>query len=161
VSQHPSFTLSATVKAGTLTLDHERRYQQLVKRLKDGPYDVVIERQRKNRSRKLEKYLWGHVYDVLSEFTGYTRDELHAYCKAKFLTQQTKRIVLSDARGEVKDDTVIPLEPSTTVLDADAYRAFIHDVRQMAAELGCVTHDPDPEWMFNQDEKPKAKGRAA
>lgn len=160
MSTHPGITVAVRKVKGKIVLLNEARYRRQVTTLPEGvDLDMVIAPKPVHRSRQLEKYLWGHVYQVLSEFTGYTRDELHAYSKSRFLTQQTKRIVLADEHGEVKADALIPIEPTTTVLDADTYKAFIWDVRQLAAELGCVTCDPDPEHAFR--EQPKAKRHAA
>lgn len=145
----PGFTLSATVEKGKLTLDNERRYRELLKRLRDGRYTIVIERETKGRSRQANRYLWGCCYALLSEHTGYTPDELHAHFKREFLGVQTKRILLQDEAGEVKQESEIPVEPTTTTLDTQAFTVFIENVRRVAAEIGCVIPDPDPEHMFN------------
>lgn len=145
----PGFSLPAVKDGDAVTFDRDR-FRELWRRLKDGEYDITVEKRTKQRSRKANAYLWGCVYKLLSEHTGYTPDELHAWAKQEFLGVQTKRILLQDEAGEVKREANIPIDPTTTIMDTHDFTIFIESIRQAAAEIGCVIPDPDPEWMFNQ-----------
>lgn len=148
----PGFTVLAQLTNGKLELDRERM-ATLLTRLKDGAYDVTIEKHTKKRSMKANAYLWGCVYELLSEHTGYTPDELHAHFKKEFLGVQTKRILLQDEAGEVKHESEIEVDPTTTIMDTSQFTVFIESIRRTAAEIGCVIPDPDPEWAFNKKDE--------
>lgn len=149
MSHRPGFQIGGTIDHGRFVLDSDERYRRLMQRLPEGRYTVTIEKETKKRSKKANAYLWGVVYALLSEHTGYTPDELHAHFKKEFLGVQTKKILLQDEHGDVKHEGEIEVDPTTTILDTHAFTEYVERIRQVAAELGCVIPDPDPEWMFN------------
>lgn len=90
----------------TVTADKLRRSIEVIVRFKVKP-----------RSGKANGYLWGVCYDLLSEATGYEKEELHAeMCKLYFGTRQDtilgvlverpNRTTTTDENGE--DDTLEP-----------------------------------------------------
>ena len=154
----PSLSLPAEKIGDQLILDRAR-LARFLKELPEGKYAITVEKHVANRSKKANAYLWGVCYALLSEHTGYTKDELHAWAKAEFLGVQTKTILLQDETGEVKHERQIPLDPTTTTMDTHDFTVFVESIRRVAAELGCVIPDPDPEYMFN--EQPRQLKRSA
>src|SRR3990167_10317170 len=100
VSQHPSFTLSAAVKDGRLTFDHER-LARLVRRLKDGKYDLIVERHVNSRGLRQHRAYWPCIVKPCSDSSGYEPDEVHEILK-RFCNPKTVEIV-NKATGEVEE----------------------------------------------------------
>jgi len=154
VSQHPSFTLSAAVKDGRLTFDHER-LARLVRRLKDGKYDLIVERHVNSRSLRQNRAYWPCIVKPCSDSSGYEPDEVHEILK-RFCNPKTVEIV-NKATGEVEE---VIIGGSTTGLNVEEFSNYFARCQQFAAETwDCYCPDPNQEFMF--DLKPKAKGRAA
>ena len=85
--------------------------------------------------------IWGVVLAMLSEHTGYTVDELHAWAKAKFLPKQ---MAIAGANGEIVDEYVVG--GSTTKLNKLQFSEYVEQIRRFAAEhLDVVIPDPDRE----------------
>lgn len=141
------FQLPAVKQGGEWSFNQDR-FRQLASRLDDGNYTLSVERFVPKRSSKANRYYWGVVLDRLSEHTGYHPNELHAHFKKELLGVQTKQIVLQDEHGEVKHEGLIEVE-TTTTMDTHDFYLYVEQIRQIAAELGCVIPDPDKEWMFN------------
>lgn len=150
---NPRVVLSGTVSRGKLRLhvrDTERR--QLL-RWRDGtPLTVTVEKKHANRSAAQNAYLWSTVYatildERLSE-QGWTEDDLHFFCKARFLS---KRLAICDGNGEVVEDCV--LGGSTTRLTVVQFCEFIDAIIQWSAEKLHVAVPPaDPNWRQNAHE---------
>lgn len=104
--------------------------------------EVIIRKRRSKRSDKQNRYYWGQILELLSERTGHTPDELHEYCKARFIP---KRLAICDGNGVVIDDRVVG--GSTTKLNREEMADYCEDIRRWAAEdLSLVIPDPDPMW---------------
>lgn len=104
--------------------------------------EVIIRKRRSKRSDKQSRWYWGGILEALSEKTGYTPDELHEYCKARFIP---KRLAICDGNGVVIDDRVVG--GSTTKLSREEMADYCEDIRRWAAQdLDLVIPDPDPMW---------------
>lgn len=93
--------------------------------------DVRIEiRQRvKARSNNQNRYMWGVVYEIIASDTGHTPEEIHEYCKAKFLP----RIFFAPKKGIEE----LELTKSTTTLSTFDMEEYLERVRAWAGqELG-------------------------
>lgn len=108
----------------------------------DGEVTITIQRQRATRSPLQNAYYWGVVLRHLAEHTGYTIDEMHAYCKVRF---NPERLVVCDRDGVVKDERRIGL--TTTDLNKVTFGEYLETIRQWAAaDLGVVIPDPVEDW---------------
>jgi phage protein U len=131
------FTVVGEARRGAFTFD-KRIFAELSKNLKDGHYEVHVERLRANRSQQANRYYFGVVIAALEEHTGYTANELHELMKQKFLP---KSLALVDGNGELKGEFV--MGGSTRNLKVDEFYRYVEQVRQFAAEaLGVYTPDP-------------------
>ena len=102
--------------------------------------EVIIRKRRSKRSDRQNAWYWSQILELLSERTGHTPDELHEYCKARFIP---KRLAICDGNGVVIDDRVVG--GSTTKLNREQMADFCEEIRRWAAEdLGLVIPDPDP-----------------
>ena len=107
--------------------------------MRDGwEMELTLSRRRATRSPQANAYYWGVVLHALSEYTGYTVDELHDICKAKFLP---KKLAISKSNGEIVDEYV--LGGSTRSLNTNDFYEYVERVRQWAAELDCYIPDPN------------------
>lgn len=131
------FVVIAEARRGALTYDR-RTFGRLAAQLRDGHYELYVQRLRAARSQQANRYYWGVVIKALCDHTGYTPDELHEVLKQKFLP---KSLALLDGNGDVKGEFV--MGGSTAKLKVDEFHAYLEQVRRFAAEeLGVYTPDP-------------------
>jgi hypothetical protein len=130
---------SATVKDGRLFIRNRRDFDRQIAQMKDGwEMELSVSRRRATRSPQANAYYWGVVLQLLSEFTGYTVEEMHDICKAKFLP---KKLAIADSNGEVVGEFV--LGGSTRTLNTNEFYEYVERIRQWSAELDCYIPDPN------------------
>lgn len=96
-------------------------------------------KKRATRSLQANAYYWGVIVDVLSEYTGYTPDEMHEFLKAKFIP---KKVAVQDGNGEIQDEIVIG--GSTAKMNTNQFYEYCSGIKRWAAEtLDCVIPDPE------------------
>lgn len=88
---------------------------------------------RPTRSINQNKYMWGVVYHYLSDYTGYTLDEIHELMKHKFLP---RTLDLQDERFTVGN--------STTELDIKEMGDYLKQIREWALTLKPPCRIPEP-----------------
>ena len=92
--------------------------------------EVIVRKQRKQRSDNQNRFYWGVIIEMLSEFTGYTREEMHEALKFRFLAAG------QDENGLVKIR-------STATLTTDEFINYTNNIVIWAAqELGVFVPDP-------------------
>lgn len=127
---------------GKLHLQSPEVFKQAVRAYAGKFVELTVREQRNRRSGRQLRWYWGQILELLSEHTGYTPDELHDYCKSRFIP---KRLAICDGNGVVIDERVIG--GSTGKLKAGEMADYCESIRQWAAEeLGVVIPDPDPTW---------------
>ena len=120
------------VKDGKLELYNERDFKIYLGNLK-GEVEVVIQRKQTKRSIQANRYLWGVVYKLISESTGFTDEEVHQIFKKKFLTYK------KSYKGKNYN-----FVDSTTKLDIFEFSEYINKIKDFAAkELGCYIPESD------------------
>ena len=70
---------------GAILLEHEGQLQRIVKSLKPKRHVMEIYEYKRNRSAEQNAYMWGVVYKLISDETGYTPDEVHQLMAERFL----------------------------------------------------------------------------
>jgi hypothetical protein len=145
------FSVNVDVEGGKLHLPNRRLFADLVRTLRPGPYELTISRLRATRSVQANRFYWGVVVQLISEYTGFTPEEVHEWAKAKFLP---KRLALLGGNGEVVDEYVIG--GSTRKLKTDEFYDYVEKVRTFAQEqLGLIMPEPEANWRETQpDEEP-------
>lgn len=126
------YVLTAERRDGRFRVRGWNRFLLAVKSWRDGEYTITIQRKHAHRSQAQNRLYWGVYVRTLSEYTGYSPDEMHEVLKAKFLP---KRLAIADANGEVHDEFVIG--GSTTRLDVIEFGDYLAAIHQWGAELGC------------------------
>lgn len=116
------------------------RLEKLLATRRDCELEIVIERKHATRSLSQNAWYWSGVIGSISDYTGYTPEETHEFCKAKFLPN---KITLADKQGEVIEEIVIGT--STAKLNKIQFGEYIEAIRQWAAEtLDLDIKDPLP-----------------
>lgn len=92
----------------------------------------------KQRSTPQNKYYWSVVVGLLSEHTGFTREEMHEVLKRKFLSE-IKMLPLKNKTWQEAE-----YSRSSTDLDTKSFEEFLCQVRVWAsAELGVWIPSPN------------------
>ena len=82
--------------------------------------ELILRKKRKNRSKSQNSYLWGCVYPIVSECTGYTTDESHEAMKMLFL--------------RVHRDGLPDTVKSTTDLDTADFSQYVEQIKDWTAQ---------------------------
>ena len=135
---HVEIKLPADVEQGPdgvrLRFASPAHYRQLIKRFEnDKRVAVTIENLRSHRSVSQNRYLWGVVYPLIADTTGYTENEVHEWAKAQYLKPHIVTVA-----GRVREIT-----KSTTELSVGEMVEYIENLISLAADLG--VHVPSPE----------------
>lgn len=110
---------------GLLTGFARQRFAKELKHLFKGQsVEIVVRRKRKHRSSNQNRYYW-LVVEMLSDHTGFTKDEIHAILKRKFLLVEK----VSERSGVIYEYV-----RSTTNLSTVEYEVYLDDVRRFAAQ---------------------------
>lgn len=89
------------------------------------------------RSSNQNRYYWSVPVQLISEQTGFSKDEVHELLKRKFL----KDIRMVDTKNGYKE---IELTKSTTDLDTKQMEDFLSQIRIWASEyLQCFIPEPN------------------
>ena len=93
---------SATIRRGKLFIRDRRTFDQQVAQMKEGwELLLTLTRRRATRSLQANKFYWGVVLETLAHYTGYSPEEMHFICKAKFLP---KKLAVCDGNGVVIEE---------------------------------------------------------
>ena len=119
----------ATIQKGRLVFNNPDGFEKYLWKLNDKSVDVVVRLPRKDRSNSQNRYMWGVVYELLSEAIGYTPNEIHDTMRMLFLQDNLRKI---------------PTLRSTTELTTVEMENYLEQIRQWAAEeLNCVIPLPN------------------
>jgi hypothetical protein len=129
-----------------LTLDSPVVFKQAMREFAGKPVELTVRQKRNRRSDRQNAWYWGQVLHLIAEHTGHMPEELHEYCKARFIP---KRLAICDGNGVVLDERVVG--GSTGKLSTVEMADYCEAVRQWAAEdLNVVIPDPDPAWRIQE-----------
>lgn len=87
-----------------------------------GPCEITFSPPRYLRSKNQNAYYHGVVLDILSETTGYDKEEIHEILKMKFLS----------SHKEIGDESVV-VTRSTASLKTNEMEHFLSNVREWAS----------------------------
>lgn len=86
---------------------------------------LTIEEPKKDRSLNQNSYMWGVVYEYVSQFTGYTPEEVHDTCKAEFNYEMVE--ILNKETGELIQEKKVL---STKNLSTDKMEIYLERIRR-------------------------------
>jgi hypothetical protein len=95
---------------------------------------------KQSRSNNQNRYYWGVVVELLSEHTGFDREDVHEILKHRFL----RRTVWVHTKHGTQEQNIIT--KSTTGMTTKAFEDYLSDIRRWAsAELGVYLPEPNEE----------------
>lgn len=93
---------------------------------------------KKQRSTNQNRYYFGIIVDLLSEHTGFTRDEMHEILKSKFL----RRTMWIPKKTGIMEMSVISY--STKELTTVQFEKYLSEIREWSSmELGVSIPEPN------------------
>ena len=105
------------IDSGKLLLDTPSKYTSYLETLEGRRVEVVVRKERSQRSNHQNNYYWGVVLPVLGDYFGYESEEMHDALKMKFLR-----------RGACDLETV----KSTAKLNTAEFEEYLEKVRRWA-----------------------------
>lgn len=130
-----TFTGSVTDE-GKLLLDEPAIVlARLFRMFKGHRVDVVVSRQKRQRSDAQNRLLWSY-YKFIAEWSGHEPEEIHEALKLLLLPREI----------ELPSGTLIPAVTSTRGLDVAAFSEYVERVRRWAAEQGVYLPSPNEPW---------------
>lgn len=97
---------------------------------------LTVREEGKPRTHTQNNYLWA-IYTLIGDWSGHTKEEVHSFCKEKFLGRDFMKI------GEEE----IQVPKSTKKLSTDEFGEYLDNVMAFAAENGVVI--PTKEEFYN------------
>lgn len=119
---------SAMVKSGKLEFVNLERVEKWLATLEGSLVSVIIKKWRTDRSDNQNRYYWGVVVQMISDETGYDKEEVHDILKFNFLTE-VQSLIRKD--GEVVEITRIRSSAKLTTVE---FKDFIERAQRWAAE---------------------------
>jgi hypothetical protein len=113
-------------------------------------WQVTIEPVKVTRTIQQNRYLNGVAYKLISDKTGYERDEIHEYFLGLFFGWKTKRVPRKPSNP--KGEESVPVRSTTTnesgehdVLSTEDFWKYVEFLQRFAAQkLQLIIPDPDP-----------------
>jgi len=122
---------SGKIEQGKVKLDSPNRYLVQISRLEGQRIEVVLRKQKVERSNQQNSYYWGVIIEILKNHTGYTKDEMHEALKEKFLSA-------------IPDEHGLKKIRSTAKLNTTEFEEYLDKVRMLAAQnLNCYIPLPN------------------
>ena len=134
-----SFIFTGELKGGKVVPKNPRYVRGSLQLYNDCDIRVIVERRKRNKSRKQLGYLFGVVYPEISQHTGHTITELDALMKHKFLKQKVLW------RGNE-----LLVTNSKALLTSNELAEFITEVIREANDLGIEIPLPDKAYQFKK-----------
>ena len=123
----------AFIKNGKVTFQDRERFDNHLLNYEGKTVVVTVREQKERRSLNLNSYYWAVIVKLLSEETGYNKDEMHEVLKSMFLRTkyQIKGIWIHSTK-------------STTKLTNEEMQAYIEECKSFASTtLGLYIPDPN------------------
>jgi len=133
---------SGRVQKGKLFIRNRRLFDRQVAELKESwELEILVQRLRATRSPMQNRWYWGQVVGLVSQYTGSTPDDIHGIYKAKFLPRIIS--VPNIRTGEVVAE--FTLGGSTRTMNTTEFSEYCEAIRDWAADtLGVIIPDPEP-----------------
>lgn len=122
---------TGSVINGKLTLDNPHRYLVHLSALNGKQIELVLRKQRKQRSIQQNAAYWGIVVEILSNHTGYDKETMHQALKSKFASR-------------IDPKTGLRIIESTAKMGTERFNRYYAEIQQWASEfLGCYIPSPN------------------
>jgi len=120
--------LYGKVERGKLVLDYPEQLVVKLASLEGKRVEVIVRRETKTRTSQQNRYLFGVVYAIISDCTGYDPEQVHDAMKVKFASKHL--------------DNGLVITERTSKMTTERMTRYIDDIKRWAAEfLGCYIPD--------------------
>jgi hypothetical protein len=120
--------LYGKVERGKLVLDYPEQLVVRLASLEGKRVEVIVRKETKTRTSQQNRYLFGVVYAIISDCTGYDPEQVHDAMKVKFASQHL--------------DNGLVITERTSKMTTERMTQYIDDIKRWAAEfLGCYIPD--------------------
>jgi hypothetical protein len=92
-------------------------------------YVLAVRPEKLTRSIRANAYLWAVCYAAIADHTGYTVEEVHEYCKRRWLP---KHLAIAGRNGELVGEDVIG--GSTAELDTHDFAEYVTKIKAWALD---------------------------
>ena len=110
----------------------------------DKTWRVNISRHVKRRSDQQNRYLNGVAYKMLSDATGYERDDISEYLCGQYFGWKDKRVPGRKIVQIPVRTTTVGDDGRRSVLTSAEFSDYVEFVQRFGAEHGVYIPDPDP-----------------
>ena len=120
--------LFGKVERGKLILDYPEQLVVRLASLEGKRVEVIVRKETKTRTNQQNRYLFGVVYAIISDCTGYDPEQVHDAMKVKFASKHL--------------DNGLVITERTSKMTTERMTRYIDDIKRWAAEfLGCYIPD--------------------
>ena len=120
--------LYGKVEKGKLVLDYPEKFIVRLASFEGKRVEVVIRKETNTRTSSQNRYMWGVVYAIISENTGYDPEQVHDAMKVMFASKHL--------------DNGLTITERTSKMDTIRMTQYIDDIKRWAAEfLHCYVPD--------------------
>jgi len=113
--------LYGKVSKGKLILDYPEKLVVLLASLENKRIELMVRKETTVRSSQQNRYLWGIIYAIISDNTGYDPEQVHDAMKVKFASKHL--------------DNGLVITERTSKMDTARMTQYIDDIKRWAAEF--------------------------
>ena len=113
--------LYGKVERGKLVLDYPEQLVVRLASLEGKRVEVIVRKETKTRTSQQNRYLFGVVYAIISDCTGYDPEQVHDAMKVKFASQHL--------------DNGLVITERTSKMTTERMTQYIDDIKRWAAEF--------------------------
>lgn len=146
-----TFQIGFQVKGGKFVIEADA-VSNAVRSWPDMEGVLTLEEEEGKRSSAANRYLWGPVYDVVHDYTGQDKQDIHDEMCARFTTETITRI--DPASGEMIEFEVVR---GTSGMKVSRFHKFVQDVKLFWQEFGGLTFDDAGEDVQKEFERAVAR----
>lgn len=115
------------IEKGQVVLSNPAQYAVHKATLEGKNIELLLRKETRNRTTRQNRYLWGVVYAILSEYTGYDPEQMHDAMKEKFASKRSNGLLITER---------------TSKMDTTRFSEYVDAIKRWAAEyLGCYIPD--------------------
>jgi len=115
---------TGVITKGKEVFDNPERYAVHKSKLEGQRFELVLRKETHRRTDQQNRYMWGIVYEIISDHTGYDPEQVHDAMKVMFASQHL--------------DNGLTITERTSKMDTVRFTKYIEDIKRWAAEfLGC------------------------
>lgn len=124
------YTFDGKVTDGKLRVYDEAAFRSAYKQFEGQPVFLSIEKATRTRSNPQNAYLWGVVYKMIADETGYEPETIHEMMRARFLIRGSD--IMDKATGAIERFEYVG---STTKLTTEQFSEYVDRISIWAQDF--------------------------